>query len=102
MIVITIKFSKQKYVHFLVFLRFFAKINSPGNTVSIPIQTRIECPIRFTFAGINPETIVETPIISIKNVAIVLILVFSRCCEIYSTPIKNVIPLIIKSKFIQK
>jgi len=78
MIVITIKFSKQKYVHFLVFLRFFAKINSPGNTVSIPIQTRIECPIRFTSAGINPETIVETPIIIIKNVAILLIFVFSR------------------------
>ena len=65
MIVITIKFSKQKYVHFLVF-KILCKINSPGNTVSIPIQTRIECPIRFTSAGINPETIVETPIIIIK------------------------------------
>lgn len=42
----------------------------------MPIQTRMECPIRFTSAGINPETIVEIPIISIKNVAILLILVF--------------------------
>ena len=47
--------------------KILSKIYSPGNTVSIPIQTRIECPIRFTSAGINPETIVEIPIISIKN-----------------------------------
>ena len=46
--------------------KILSKIYSPGNTVSIPIQTRIECPIRFTSAGINPETIVEIPIISIK------------------------------------